>query len=102
MGVVVEALRSLKNGNSKLDPVKVVQFLGPVLMFALLGWLFMLGMLETPDQKRARVNSAISREMNSHSRQIGHPVIVERVGGLQEDITDIKETVTRIEAKMSR
>lgn len=97
----------MRNGNGQLDVIKVAALLGPVIMLAILGWLFIRGMVETPEQKAIRIHDAVHKELAIHEEIDGHPVMVERVDKLQGDVGEIKEDVkantrilNRIEAKL--
>jgi len=103
------ALSQLKNGNGKLDFVKLITVAFPILVFALIGYLFMSGMLETPEQKSVRAAEMIQRKLFGHEVIAGHPVSIERMRNLQRDVSEMKAqvkknaaTLARIEAKLGR
>lgn len=85
------AVDGLKNGKTgKIDLIKVIGFIVPIATLALIGWLFMNGMMETPAQKKARIENMIQERLIEHAVIAGHPVMVERVSGLHTSLAEIK------------
>lgn len=89
---------SLRRANGGIDWLKLLQTLGPIVIpLALVGFLYQLGMLETPGQKRIRVESIVNQELRPHEMLIGHPVIIERVAHQNVTLARIEKRLENIE-----
>jgi hypothetical protein len=60
--------------------------------------IWLMGRIETPETKELRINTAVE----AHAAIDGHPVIVERVDGLKEDLSEVKKDVKVIRQIVSR
>ena len=80
--------------NGKLGgTLQIASALGPVLMLALVGYLFLNGYLQNQETKD-RQSLAVAREVvGIHESAPGHPVVLERVDDLSEDLDLCREEV---------
>ena len=83
----------LVDGNGKADWVKILGILSPLLPLALVGFLFMAGMLETPEQKSRRISEIVNKAILHHSVIAGHPVMVERTEGIRSDVGELRTDI---------
>ena len=100
---------ALRNGNGKIDFLKVVQVAAPLLILAAIGWMFLMGLVQTPEVKAVQSKAIADEVLEGHANLAGHPVMVERVRSITDDIDELKVIVlgnakilSRIEAKMEK
>jgi hypothetical protein len=97
---------ALKDRNGRPDILRILSFIVPFATLALIGFLFLNGMMETPSQRQNRTNGLIDRRLSTHIHIAGHPVMVERVAHFQTDIREridaIEESVRQMKEQVSR
>ena len=89
------ATAHLRNGDGRVDLVKVVQLVSPFLMFAVVGFLFTAGDIEHPKTKSERIEAMIELHIAEHNALPGHAVALNRHDNTEDVLNDLRDRIDR-------